>query len=107
VYSLFTGRKNLDISKADVQQRIVMALINEVGFCMSENIVTNYNDAEIGLIFGIGFPPFRGGPLHYVDYQGIDTVVTTLGDLEKQWGVRFKSAPYWIEAANEKRSFFR
>jgi 3-hydroxyacyl-CoA dehydrogenase/enoyl-CoA hydratase/3-hydroxybutyryl-CoA epimerase len=107
VYSLFTERKNLDISKSDVQQRIVMALINEVGFCMGENIITNYNDAEIGLIFGIGFPPFRGGPLHYVDYQGIDTIVATLGDLEKQWGVRFKSAPYWIAAVNEKRSFFR
>jgi 3-hydroxyacyl-CoA dehydrogenase/enoyl-CoA hydratase/3-hydroxybutyryl-CoA epimerase len=107
VYSLFTERKNLGVSKSDVQQRIVMALINEVGFCMGENIVTNYNDAEIGLIFGIGFPPFRGGPLHYVDYQGIDTIVTTLGNLEKQWGVRFKSAPYWIAAANEKRSFFR
>jgi 3-hydroxyacyl-CoA dehydrogenase/enoyl-CoA hydratase/3-hydroxybutyryl-CoA epimerase len=107
VYSLFTERRNLDISKSEVQQRIVMALINEVGFCMGENIVTNYNDAEIGLIFGIGFPPFRGGPLHYVDYQGIDTIVATLGDLEKQWGVRFKSAPYWIAAAKEKRSFFR
>ncbi|MBN2515103.1 MAG: enoyl-CoA hydratase/isomerase family protein [Deltaproteobacteria bacterium] len=106
-YALFSTRKSLDLMRDDVQERIIMALINEVGFCMGENIVTNYNDAEIGLIFGIGFPPFRGGPLHYVDYRGIDTIVTTLGNLEKQWGVRFKSAPYWIAAMNEKKSFFR
>lgn len=107
VYALFSSRKNLDMGKDDVQERIIMALINEVGFCMGENIVTNYNDAEIGLIYGIGFPPFRGGPLHYVDFLGIHNLVDTFENLESKWGTRFKPAPYWIEGAQEGRRFYR
>jgi len=107
VYALFTERKDATLPREDIQERIVMSLINEVGFCMGENIVTNYNDAEIGLIFGIGFPPFRGGPLHYVDFYGIGNLVETLIKLETTWGKRFSPAPFWIRAKEGKRLFFR
>ena len=83
-----------------------MNLLNEVGFCMGENIVTNTVDAEMGLIFGIGFPPFRGGPLHAIDEMGVDRVVEILGRLEAKWGSRFKAAPYLVSAAKEKRKLF-
>jgi 3-hydroxyacyl-CoA dehydrogenase/enoyl-CoA hydratase/3-hydroxybutyryl-CoA epimerase len=73
---------------------------------MGENIVTNAVDAEMGMVFGIGFPPFRGGPLHAIDEIGIDSVVETLGKLEAKWGSRFKAAPYLVSAAHEKRNLF-
>lgn len=107
VYALFTERKDATLSREDIQERIVMSLINEVGFCMGENIVTNYNDAEIGLIFGIGFPPFRGGPLHYVDFYGIGNLVDTLRKLERAWGKRFSPAPFWSVARDEGKTFFK
>ncbi|MBN2568086.1 MAG: enoyl-CoA hydratase/isomerase family protein [Deltaproteobacteria bacterium] len=106
VYALFTDRKNLTLSREEIQKRIIMALINEVGFCLSENIITSYNDAEIGLIYGIGFPPFRGGPLHYIDNLGADEIVTLLRTLESRWGSRFKPSPSLVKAAQEGKVFF-
>jgi 3-hydroxyacyl-CoA dehydrogenase/enoyl-CoA hydratase/3-hydroxybutyryl-CoA epimerase len=106
VYKLFNGRKALPLGKEEIQERVVLCLINEVGFCMGENILTNPIDAEMGLIFGIGFPPFRGGPLHYVDQRGADKVVQSLTSLQKKWGDRLKPAPYLVQAAKENRKLF-
>ncbi|MEN6317138.1 MAG: 3-hydroxyacyl-CoA dehydrogenase NAD-binding domain-containing protein [Syntrophaceae bacterium] len=106
VYPLFTSRVDRKLTKEEILERIVMYLLNEVGFCMGENIVTNAVDAEMGMVFGIGFPPFRGGPLHAIDEIGVEQVVETLGKLEKKWGPRFKAAPYLVSAAKEKRKLF-
>jgi 3-hydroxyacyl-CoA dehydrogenase/enoyl-CoA hydratase/3-hydroxybutyryl-CoA epimerase len=106
VYPLFASRVGRKLTRQEIQDRIVMYLLNEVGFCMGENIVTNTVDAEMGMIFGIGFPPFRGGPLHAIDEIGVDRVVETLGKLESKWGARFKVAPYFVSAAKEKRKLF-
>ena len=106
VYALFRSRKKTDLSKEEIVDRVVMNLLNEVAFCMSEGIVTEPLDAEIGMIFGIGFPPFRGGPLHAIDHMGVERAVKTLASLEAKWGSRFKAAPYLVSAALEKRSLF-
>jgi len=107
VYSLFKSRKDKELTKDAIVERVVMNLLNEVGFCLGENIVTNAVDAEMGLVFGIGFPPFRGGPLHAMDEMGIGRVVETLNRLESEWGSRFKAAPYIVQAAGEQRVFCR
>lgn len=106
VYPLFVSRVDRKLTREDIQERIIMNLLNEVGFCMGENIVRNAVDAEMGLIMGIGFPPFRGGPLHAIDEMGIEGVVEILGKLETKWGGRFKAAPYLVSAAKEKRKMF-
>ncbi len=106
VYPLFKSRVDRKLTREEIQERIVMNLLNEVGFCMGENIVTNTVDAEMGLVLGIGFPPFRGGPLHAIDEMGIERVVEILGRLETKWGGHFKAAPYLVSAAKEKRKLF-
>jgi len=106
VYRLFTSRMDRNLTREEVQDRIVMYLLNEVGFCMGENIVTNPVDAEMGLVMGIGFPPFRGGPLHAIDEIGADRVVDTIGKLESKWGSHFAAAPYLVAATREKRKLF-
>ncbi len=105
-YQLFKDRGALPLNKEEIQDRVVLCLINEVGFCMGENILTNPVDAEMGLIFGIGFPTFRGGPLHYIDQRGAGNVVQSLESLRKKWGDRFKPAPYLVQAAKENRKLF-
>lgn len=107
VYSLFKSREDRKMVKEEIVERIVMNLLNEVGFCMGENIVTNSVDAEMGLVFGIGFPPFRGGPLHAMDEIGAGRVVETLSQLVAKWGSRFKAAPYIIQAAKDHKVFCR
>jgi 3-hydroxyacyl-CoA dehydrogenase/enoyl-CoA hydratase/3-hydroxybutyryl-CoA epimerase len=106
VYALFKSSKKAELSKEEVLDRIIMNILNEVAFCMEEGIVTEPVDAEIGMIFGIGFPPFRGGPLHALDQMGIDKSVQKLAGLEAKWGARFKAAPYLVSAAKEKQDLY-
>jgi len=106
VYPLFTSRVDRKLTKEEIQERIVMYLLNEVGFCMGEKIVPNAVDAEMGMVFGIGFPPFRGGPLHAIDEIGVEHVVEKLNRLEAKWGPRFKASLYLVSAAYEKRKLF-
>jgi 3-hydroxyacyl-CoA dehydrogenase/enoyl-CoA hydratase/3-hydroxybutyryl-CoA epimerase len=47
------------------------------------------------MIFGTGFAPFRGGPLHYAKARGVDNVVTALQGLAQKYGKRFTPDPGW------------
>ena len=105
-YKLFKNRKDAPLGKEEVRDRVVLCLVNEVGFCMGENVLTNPIDAEMGLIFGIGFPSFRGGPLHYIDHRGIGNIVQGLETLREKWGERFSPAPYLVQASGENRKLF-
>jgi 3-hydroxyacyl-CoA dehydrogenase/enoyl-CoA hydratase/3-hydroxybutyryl-CoA epimerase len=58
------------------------------------------DDAELvdaGVIFGTGFAPFRGGPMHYAQTRGVDDIVTALEALTAKYGPRFKPSPGWAE----------
>jgi 3-hydroxyacyl-CoA dehydrogenase len=58
------------------------------------------------MIYGTGFPPYRGGILRYADAWGIPKVVETLLELEKQYGSRFKPAELLQEMASSGKTFY-
>ncbi len=72
-----------------LQERVFGLMINEAARCLDEGIVATAADLDLALVFGIGFPPFRGGLLRYADAQGIATVVRGLEQLEREVGSRF------------------
>lgn len=55
----------------EVIERLMIPMCLEVVRCLHEGVVSNAVDAEMGLIMGIGFPLFRGGPLHYIESMGL------------------------------------
>ena len=61
---------------------------------------------DIGSVFGIGFPPFRGGPFRYMDEMGIGALVAKLEKLAEQRGDRYKPAPLLVEMAEQQRRFY-
>ncbi|MFO8025394.1 3-hydroxyacyl-CoA dehydrogenase NAD-binding domain-containing protein [Thiohalophilus sp.] len=82
---------------ADIQDRMILRLINETVACLRENIVEEADLADAGVIFGTGFAPFRGGPLHYADCRGYEQMEKMLGQLQQRYGPRFTPDGGWSQ----------
>lgn len=80
---------------ADVRDRLVLAMLNEAAACLHEGIVEDADLLDAGVIFGTGFAPFRGGPLHHAQAEGIDSVVGRLDELTARHGLRFRPSQGW------------
>jgi 3-hydroxyacyl-CoA dehydrogenase / enoyl-CoA hydratase / 3-hydroxybutyryl-CoA epimerase len=83
----------------DLDQRLIYAMLNEAARAFEQDVVRSSRDGDIAAIFGIGFPPFRGGPLRVMDRIGAAAVVERLQQLEKRHGVRFAPAPLLLRQA--------
>ncbi|MFC1880179.1 3-hydroxyacyl-CoA dehydrogenase NAD-binding domain-containing protein [Thermodesulfobacteriota bacterium] len=86
---------------------IMLALgINEAALMIEEGICDRPQDMDLAMIYGTGFPPYRGGILRYADKWGIKNVYEKLVGLEKQYGLRFKPADLIKEMAEEGKLFY-
>jgi 3-hydroxyacyl-CoA dehydrogenase/enoyl-CoA hydratase/3-hydroxybutyryl-CoA epimerase len=79
----------------EISNRLIDRLLNESVSCVREQVVENDDLLDAGMIFGTGFAPFRGGPMHHVDAVGAETIYQQLQGLEKLRGERFKPDPGW------------
>ncbi|MDH5326948.1 MAG: 3-hydroxyacyl-CoA dehydrogenase NAD-binding domain-containing protein [Gammaproteobacteria bacterium] len=79
----------------DIQDRMILRMVNEVVACLREQIVDNADLIDAGIIFGTGFAPFRGGPLHFRDKQGVEKLRERLQELQQKHGERFKADAGW------------
>jgi 3-hydroxyacyl-CoA dehydrogenase/enoyl-CoA hydratase/3-hydroxybutyryl-CoA epimerase len=79
----------------DLQDRLMLALVNEAVAVLREGVVADADLIDAGVIFGSGFAPFRGGPLHYARERGVPEVVARLESLAARHGDRFRPDPGW------------
>jgi len=79
----------------DVKDRMIMRLLNESVACLREQVVTDDDLLDGGIIFGTGFAPFRGGPMHYIRESGAGGVREILTRLESAHGSRFHPDAGW------------
>ncbi|RDB35417.1 MAG: fatty acid oxidation complex subunit alpha FadJ [Spirobacillus cienkowskii] len=94
IYNNFaTERVNFDLQ--DIVDRCVYVFLNEAARCFDEKIIRSEDDGDLGAIFGLGFPPFLGGPFHYAKVLGKKNVKEKLKELSKKYGKRFEPAHYW------------
>jgi len=87
------------VDEGMVERRLVYSLLNEAAMAMGEGVVRLPRDGDIGAIFGIGYPPFRGGPLRTIDSLGAANVVATLEQLAAAHGPRFQPCQALVEQA--------
>jgi 3-hydroxyacyl-CoA dehydrogenase/enoyl-CoA hydratase/3-hydroxybutyryl-CoA epimerase len=78
------------LPQADITKRMVYPMINEAARCLDEGLVSQPRDVDVGMIFGTGFAPFRGGLLKYADSEGITNLAETLESYAQKFGQRFK-----------------
>ncbi len=78
-----------------IQNRLVFRFLNEAAACLKEGIVADKDLLDAGIIFGTGFAPFRGGPMHYSLQEGVESLVAAMADYEAKFGERFHPAEGW------------
>ena len=81
----------------DIQDRMIMRMLNEVVACLRDGVVENDDQADAGVIFGTGFAPFRGGPVHYIHDRGAQQLQKLLENLTHRYGERFQPDSGWNE----------
>jgi 3-hydroxyacyl-CoA dehydrogenase/enoyl-CoA hydratase/3-hydroxybutyryl-CoA epimerase len=80
---------------ADLTDRLILSLVNESVACLREQVVTDADLVDAGVVFGTGFAPFRGGPIHYARTRGVPAVIARLSELEQRYGKRFHPDALW------------
>jgi 3-hydroxyacyl-CoA dehydrogenase/enoyl-CoA hydratase/3-hydroxybutyryl-CoA epimerase len=105
VYELIGGERR-EVLAEEIVERCVLAMVNEAALCLGDGILRSPRDGDIGAVFGIGFPPFRGGPFRYVDSETVEKIVERLEELDARFPSRFTPAPLLLDMAASRRSFY-
>lgn len=106
VYGLINASGQGKLTAQQCAERCVMMMLNEAARCFDENVIKNARDGDIGAVFGIGFPPFLGGPFRYMDSLGAGEVVATLQRLASLYGSRFTPCEALKQMAENKLRFW-
>jgi 3-hydroxyacyl-CoA dehydrogenase/enoyl-CoA hydratase/3-hydroxybutyryl-CoA epimerase len=105
VYELIHSSR-AEIGVSEIQQRCVLAMVNEAARCLEEGIIQNTRDGDVGAVFGIGFPPFRGGPFRYIDAVGAGKIVQELEELSARFASRFEPSERLAQMARRGERFY-
>ena len=100
------GAQRREMPAREMVTRCVLAMVNEAALCFDEGVLRSTVDGDVGAVFGIGFPPFRGGPFRYVDSQGAARVVDELELLNERFPGRFAPAEVLGRNARRQERFY-
>lgn len=106
VYALLGVQPGGKLSAEQISNRCLVQMLNEAVRCLEEGIIASARDGDIGAIFGIGFPPFIGGPFRYIDALGATTLVADLRRYEAQFGSRFAPSALLLQMAEQGKTFY-
>lgn len=96
-----------EMSPKEIIDRMLARAINEAAYMIQEGICDRPQDMDLAMIYGTGFPPYRGGILRYADSWGVANVYQKLLELEKEHGPRFKPCSLLGEMAKKGETFYK
>jgi 3-hydroxyacyl-CoA dehydrogenase/enoyl-CoA hydratase/3-hydroxybutyryl-CoA epimerase len=79
-------------SRTELVQRLIYPLVDEAYRCLDEGIVQDERDLDLGLVMGIGFPPFTGGITQFARREGLANITAALDELARAMAPRFQPA---------------
>lgn len=95
----------LDFDDQTIIQRMMIPMINEVVLCLQEGIIATPQEADMALVYGLGFPPFRGGVFRYLDSVGIAEYVE-MAKQHAELGAMYQVPQMLIDMAAKGESFY-
>ncbi len=105
VYAILGGAPRRTFPLEEIQNRVSLMMINEAVQCLQEGIISSPRDGDIGAVFGLGFPPFTGGPFRYIDAVGADEILRRMAPLEERFGRKFQPADLLREMSHQGKKF--
>ncbi|CAM2795920.1 fatty acid oxidation complex subunit alpha FadJ [Vibrio rarus] len=106
VYRLLKLSPSRSLSEEDIALRCVIPLLNEAVRCLDEGIIASARDGDIGAIFGIGFPPFSGGPFRFMDTYGLAKLTDKMRQFEVTYGERFRPYQGLVDRVESGTNFY-
>ncbi len=91
---IISEKSRESVASLDIEKRLFARFFNECVACMNESVVSSRDFLDAGMIFGTGFAPFRGGPMHYLETH-YDDVYGDLLSFSKKYGERFIPHSGW------------
>jgi 3-hydroxyacyl-CoA dehydrogenase len=80
------GIERRAIEADEILDRLIFALVNEGLRILEEGIAQRPGDIDVVYVYGYGFPAWRGGPMHYADALGLDTVLARIKEFQDRFG---------------------
>ncbi|MEI8655762.1 MULTISPECIES: fatty acid oxidation complex subunit alpha FadJ [Vibrio] len=106
VYKLLNLKPESHLSESEISLRCMLPMLNEAVRCLDEGIIRSPRDGDIGAIFGIGFPPFLGGPFRYMDHIGLPKLVEMMNKHAEKYGDRFAPCDGLLTRAGVGETFY-
>ena len=97
-------RGEAKFGREQIADRLILPMLLEATRLLEERLVRDVRDVDLGLVFGIGFPPFRGGLLFWADTLGAERIVRMLEPLARL-GARMQPTPLLLEMAKSGKKF--
>ncbi len=107
VYALFSGRPTTSpkVSPDELGERLTMIAALEAIRCLEEGVLGDADDGDVGAVFGLGYPPMRGGPFRHFDLVGLSTLVNRLASLRERFGDAYRAPQLLTQLASEGTCF--
>ncbi|OXX23251.1 fatty acid oxidation complex subunit alpha FadJ [Vibrio sp. V08_P9A1T1] len=106
IYKLLKITPDAKQSDKEIALRCVLLMLNEAVRCLDEGVIRCARDGDIGAIFGIGFPPFLGGPFRYIDQIGIKKLVEMMNQHAEKYGDKFAPCDGLLTRAGVEARFY-